>query len=1232
MKKFNQLNIHLERIKGSEKVKLNYKIEGKPFQSEDHFLNYTEVSHFIDEAEKYYYNETIGDLQQIGHALYRWLDGTHRFIDRAIAECESDKLLLLAFSGSVELLHLPWELLHDGKTWFIQKYQPQILPIRLITGKRSQRPPQNRALEVVFMATSPRAVKPELQFEREEARILETTRNFPMNLEVEESGNLEELKILLNQIGETNVDIVHLSGHALNHPHPCFLTEDEYGEAHYADADDFDRTFQNHRPSLLFLSGCHTGGARKSGAIPSLAGDLVEKGFPAVLGWAKPVLDITAIVAASHLYESLSQGVSLPAAVHHAVNQMLKDSDRYPGWHLLRLYANGHVQENLITPGNHKKRKRKAVQHFLDPVEQKIKVPHKSEFIGRRRKIQDCLRILRRDNEKVGVLIYGMGGYGKSSLASRVCDRLERFFKPVVLIGKLSKEVFLSELRGNLDVSSRKVLEEQYDEELDYLIKMIFESADLDRQLLFVLDDFEQNFEVDGDGQPVMHGDFPVLLPEAVDFMDRLLQGIDAYEKDDRPPKVVVTSRYNFKGKGAHLLESIALTRFADGEWERFIDRKHFEGLADAKTEKQCLDIADGNPRLLEWLIAVLKNTDKGREDLLKVLQEKEKKFREDILARHLYEAQGEDTRALLHGLRCFKIPVPLSALESYTGHLDAGSLLKSAADISLVDYYAYFLDEAKAHYRLSEIIKKILPEVSKNEYSKAADVLMKAWSALHSETQFLELTRLGIMGAHTAVLEDAGVEYIRILVDQQRYREAVHWGTKVLDTLPENYSLLLALGRANLVLGHTDTALDSFEHAQKCTSDDRLRSILMNEMASIFRQRGDVDKAMKMYEDALQILERIGDEKGKSATLHSMASIFRQRGDVDKAMKMYEDALQIKERIGDEKGKSATLHEMAYIFLQRGDVDKAMKMYEDALQIDHRIGDEQGKSATLHEMAYIFLQRGDVDKAMKMYEDALQIDHRIGDEQGKSATLHEMAYIFRQRGDVDKAMKMYEDALQIKERIGDEQGKSATLHEMAYIFRQRGDVDKAMKMYEDALQILERIGDEQGKSATLHEMAYIFRQRGDVDKAMKMYEDALQIKERIGDEQGKSATLHSMAYIFRQRGDVDKAMKMYEDALQIDHKIGDLYGQAMTCGMLAQVLAESKGDYQRAWSLMKKAMSILSHLKSPEIEKLQPMAMQVLLMKLEKELPAEQFLTMKEKMEKGTLNLEWLSEQGIDF
>ncbi len=111
-----------------------------------------------------------------------------------------------------KLGHLPWELLHDGQGFLAER---GIQPIRLMRSRSTDAQPANRPLRLLFMATSPEDVQPVLDYEREEATILEATRQQPIDLVVEESGSVSQLKNLVDSFDDDHFD--RLSHHRPRH-------------------------------------------------------------------------------------------------------------------------------------------------------------------------------------------------------------------------------------------------------------------------------------------------------------------------------------------------------------------------------------------------------------------------------------------------------------------------------------------------------------------------------------------------------------------------------------------------------------------------------------------------------------------------------------------------------------------------------------------------------------------------------------------------------------------------------------------------------------------------------------------------------------------------------------------------------------------------------------------------------------------------------------------------------
>jgi CHAT domain-containing protein len=334
----------------------------------------------INLCEEKYYTQDFdrpAELKKIGRELYQWLDGKEGWLRRGLEEDGDRKIYLDLIQTSeaqdlnpqtqriaLGLAHLPWELLHDGSGFLLG--EANVLPVRSLHQRQGNIAVQNRPLRLLFMATSPEypGISP-LGFEREEAKILEATKEQPLALVVEESGSVAELKNLVQSYDEDYFDVFHLTGHGVIYTEkafgkllpkgkkikdntPCFITEDDFGNVVFTTAEDLGKAFKNRFPRVIFLSGCHTGQLADGGTVPSMAQALVKAGAGVVLGWARPVYDTTGITAAEALYEALATGATVEEAVIATYQKML-EKER-PDGHLLRIYRDTQQIQGLVTP------------------------------------------------------------------------------------------------------------------------------------------------------------------------------------------------------------------------------------------------------------------------------------------------------------------------------------------------------------------------------------------------------------------------------------------------------------------------------------------------------------------------------------------------------------------------------------------------------------------------------------------------------------------------------------------------------------------------------------------------------------------------------------------------------------------------------------------------------------------------------------------------------------------
>lgn len=1114
-----------------ETVELRYWLpEQKHYESRR--LQLAEITDLLKQGERDYY-KLLPNLPGIGKQLFFWLDGDGRWLSRGIANCRGEGLVI-AIDTDQKLAHLPWEVLHDGEDFLVKRVNPVVLPLRWIEKETEPFSVEPRQLRVLFMATDPEDVQPKLEFEQEEARILADTRDFAVDLRVEESGCVSELgKVWSRYLND--FDVFHLIGHASikdEAPYtPYFITETEIGERHETTAAELAEVFRFRFPKLVFLSGCRTGQAADKGAVPSMAEALIAQGAIAVLSWGRPVEDRTATAAAAHLYGKLAAGYELAEALASTYQQLFKQNVR--DWHLLRLYVQGECPGALVdvlgdVPPSAPE---PAYQQFLDPDTQQVRVAKTSEFVGRRRTLQRCLKAIR---TSLGVLIHGLGGVGKSTVTARLIERMVGYHR-LVNFRQLDEDKLLKTLaeqctseRGHEILNGKLPL-------MQRLTKFFTEGLNTKEQrFAFVLDDFEANLE--------LRNGVYVLQPQVVDLLLALLK---AMQNSQLPHKVIITCRYDFTlSELNHRLYREPLGALAGADLIKKYNRlDSFNGSWQFQPDlpERAKKAADGNPRLLEWLDKILQNSPKspeaerGVEMILQKMADKEKEFREDILAEELLKQQTPALRKMLGKLLVYELPVPLAAISpicedisSWESHIQRAEIL-GLLEVTLTN-------NQERLYRVPRILSPLLefPENPKGEelYKQAAQILYHIWweaktateeAKTATEAQKLEIHRLALLGKDEGIAGRIAEALTATWKNQGRFREAVKLCKSTLE-VTQDYRVLHQLARNQAQLGEVKQAQQCYQQALKlCPEKDEIqKGGIIHNLARIYAQQGEIEQAIALFQQSLEIKECIGDDQGQAVTLHELADIYAQQGKVKQAIALYHQSLYITECNGDVKTQAATLHGLAYIYAQQGEVEQAIALFHQSLEIEERIGNVQGQAATLHELGRIYTNKGEIEQGIALFQQCLKVFERIGDAHWKAIALRSLADIYAQQGRVETAFALLQQSLEITQCIGDVQGQATTLHKLAGIYTDTGDVEQAIALFNQSLEITQRIGDVQTKAVTLHELGYIYANKGEVDEAITLFNQSLEIFERIGDVQGKAATLHELAMIYANKGEVD--------------------------------------------------------------------------------------------------------------
>ncbi|MCP4213537.1 MAG: CHAT domain-containing protein, partial [bacterium] len=641
---------------------------------------------------------------ETGTRLFNFLDGGGDF-RRALKEAESgNEPLQLGIATCKETHDWPLELVaYNGVFLLCDK----CFLVRKVAGWDKKIVPKKRPLKLLFMAGSPLDVTPLLGFEKEEEIIFDVIEETAVDLEVEDSGTLEGLA---ERLQHEAYDVVHLSGHADIDKNgvPFFILETETGRRRDVTCDLlWKEALMKNPPRLLFLSGCRTGEATGDGAA-SFARLMVEKyNIPAVLGWGRSVQDAQASVAARMIYGELSLGRSVPEAVRLARFILMEHFARHPEWPLLRLFSWGGQVGALVEEGQKAKPKPRKLKHkYL--ADSRVKVLAEG-FVGRRRQLQQCIRVLTEENDKIGVLIQGTGGLGKSCLAGKVCKRFAG--RHLIVVHGLFNDISLHDA---LDRAFTEVGDEQGKEILQQDEEMVDKLNDLcatsfkAKKYFFILDDFERNLEGAAEGKPGS------LRVSASQLLEELLYSLPDCGKETQ---LIITCRYDFSlvcesvDLVKQRLQAVTLTGFLQAEQLKKVrELRYIHYYPDAEIAVKLLAAGCGNPRLMESLDRLVGQMALAEVPaLLEAVADKKEEFIQAHVVRELVAKGGEGFDVFVSGFGIYRIPVEKNGAETIGQSIgladrETGELLDRGVGLGLVEY-----DQARGVFQVTPLLREEL-------------------------------------------------------------------------------------------------------------------------------------------------------------------------------------------------------------------------------------------------------------------------------------------------------------------------------------------------------------------------------------------------------------------------------------------------------------------------------------------------------------------------------------------
>jgi tetratricopeptide (TPR) repeat protein/transcriptional regulator with XRE-family HTH domain len=235
------------------------------------------------------------------------------------------------------------------------------------------------------------------------------------------------------------------------------------------------------------------------------------------------------------------------------------------------------------------------------------------------------------------------------------------------------------------------------------------------------------------------------------------------------------------------------------------------------------------------------------------------------------------------------------------------------------------------------------------------------------------------------------------LFLDQERYSEAeplLERCLKIFQQMlgPDHLYLMTCwneLGRLYHAQGRYEEARQLYQQAktlgeQAHATHHPFYAITLNRLARLACSEGAWTQAEAWYRQALEIWEDVqGPPKPRAQILHNLAVLSQQRGWVDQALDLYQQALALREKAlpPDHPDTAETLHDLAHFHYLQQRNEEARSLYQQALAIREQVFGPHHPKTEATRAAYVHLLR-----EMGHEDEAARVEHAEQAEQ-ESAT-----------------------------------------------------------------------------------------------------------------------------------------------------------------------------------------------------------------------------------------------------
>ncbi|KAL9962554.1 hypothetical protein ACROYT_G031662 [Oculina patagonica] len=315
--------------------------------------------------------------------------------------------------------------------------------------------------------------------------------------------------------------------------------------------------------------------------------------------------------------------------------------------------------------------------------------------------------------------------------------------------------------------------------------------------------------------------------------------------------------------------------------------------------------------------------------------------------------------------------------------------------------------------------------------------------------------------------------------------------------------------------------------------------------LGNVYYKLGNYKLALEYYQRSLLLCKELGNRPEEGTENARIALMYRHLNDFKNAREHYKIYLYIGQEVKDQFGEAAAYCCLGVVCLKTGDFTTAEEHIEKCIQINKELKDEAVEVQAWQNLGVVHYRKGNFSQAIKCYNRALAFSQTVRDKAMEGNLYVNLGNAYFGLGDIKGAIAYFEESLVISKQVRDRGIEGAAYGSLGKAHGFLGNFKLAIQYQNQCLTICKELVDRHREGAARSDVGVAYYQYGNYKQAIEFHKEALTIFQELGDKAGVGGAFRNLGNVYIQLGDFKQAAEYYNRSLKICKETGERANEA---------------------------------------------------------------------------------------